>query len=87
MKLTLQIGFILILVANSQKALSTPEMPPELEKIKEIPDETFCWVATRDFTENGQNIKKWENFDFDIIEFFKLEETSRGLDCGVVEVT
>ena len=83
MKLILQIGFILILMINTHKALSTPEMPPEVEQIREIPNETFCWVATREVKENGQNVKKWENFDFDIIEFFKKEAILRGLDCGV----
>ena len=83
MKIILQIGFILILMTYSYKAFSTPEMSPELEQIREIPNETFCWVATREIKENGQNIKKWENFDFDIIEFFKKEALLSGLDCGV----
>ncbi len=83
MKLIIQIGFVLTLITNGQKAFSTPEMSSELEQIREIPNETFCWVATREVKENGQNIKKWENFDFDIIEFFKSEELLRGLDCGV----
>ena len=83
MKLILQIGFVLILMTSSHKALSTPEMPPEVEQIREIPNETFCWVATREVKENGQNVKKWENFDFDIIEFFKKEALLSGLDCGV----
>ena len=85
MKLILQIGSVLILLTNNQKAFSTPEMPPELEQIREIPNEKFCWVATREVKENGQNVKKWENFDFDIIEFFKKEALLRGLDCGVLD--
>ena len=85
MKLTIQIGFVLIFMTNINNALSTPEMPPELEQIREIPNETFCWVATREVKENGQNVKKWENFDFDIIEFFKKEALIRGLDCGVLD--
>ena len=84
MKLILQIGFVLTLITNGQKAFSTSEMSPELEQIREIPNETFSWVATREVRENGQNIKKWENFDFDIIEFFKSEVLLRGLDCGIV---
>tara|TARA_A100001015_G_scaffold307428_1_gene403322 strand:- start:406 stop:663 length:258 start_codon:yes stop_codon:yes gene_type:complete len=85
MKLILQIGFVLILLTNANKVFSTPEMPPEVEQIREIPNETFCWVATREVKENGQNVKKWENFDFDIIEFFKKEALLRGLDCGVLD--
>ena len=68
MKLILQIGFVLILLTNANKVFSTPEMPPEVEQIREIPNETFCWVATREVKENGQNVKKWENFDFDTSE-------------------
>ena len=85
MKLILQIGIVLIFMTNINKALSTPEMPQEVEQIREIPNETFCWVATREVRENGQNVKKWENFDFDIIEFFKKEALLRGLDCSVLD--
>ena len=85
MKPILQIGFVLIVMINSQKAFSTPEMSPELEQIREIPNETFCWVGTREVKESGQNVKKWEKFDFDIIEFFKKEALLRSLDCGVLD--
>ena len=85
MKYTLSICLLLISAVYIQKALSTAPYPPEYFKIKQIPNEDFCFVATRTTIENGKSIKKWENFDFDIIEFIKLETVLRGLDCGVVE--
>ena len=60
MKLILQIGFFLILITNGQKAFSTPEMPPELEQIREIPNDKFCWVATREVKENSLALERSE---------------------------